>query len=75
MRNSEILTAKELVMTYIKIDKKTDYRFTSEGKLLGFKVGGAWRFRKSEINQWTKEQGAHNTTSVKDTCIGSKNED
>jgi hypothetical protein len=25
-------------------------------KLPGFKVGGSWRFRKSEIDAWIKEQ-------------------
>jgi hypothetical protein len=66
MSNSEILTAKELVMTYIKIDKKTAYRFTFEGRLLDFKVAGAWPFRKSAVYQWTKGQGVNNITSARD---------
>jgi len=27
-----------------------------EKKILGFKAGTAWRFRKSEIDSWIKEQ-------------------
>lgn len=56
MSEDEILTIRELA-SYLKIAEKTAYRFVSEGKIPGFKVGGSWRFRKSEIDQWTKEQG------------------
>lgn len=59
MNNNEILTVKELA-AYLKIAEKTAYRFASDGKIPGFKVGGAWRFRKSEIDQWTKEQSTGN---------------
>jgi len=55
MTDDEILTVKELA-AYLKIAEKTVYRFASEEKIPGFKVGGTWRFRKSEIDQWTKEQ-------------------
>lgn len=53
--NSEIMTMKELA-DYLKIAEKTAYRFALEKKIPGFKVGNAWRFRKSEINEWIKEQ-------------------
>ena len=46
---------KELA-DYLKIAEKTAYRFASEGKVPGFKVGSAWRFRKSEIDRWISEQ-------------------
>ncbi|MEO1987590.1 MAG: helix-turn-helix domain-containing protein [Martelella sp.] len=32
------------------------YRFASEGKILGIKVGRAWRLRKNEIDRWIAEQ-------------------
>ncbi len=44
------------VASYLKLNEKTAYRLTSEGKLPAFKVGGSWRFRKSEIDRWIKEQ-------------------
>ena len=50
MSGDEILTIKELA-SHLKIAEKTTYRFASEGKVLGFKVGGVWRFRKSEIDR------------------------
>ncbi len=54
MTDDEILTVKELA-AYLKIAEKTAYRLAFEGKLPGFKMGGAWRFRKSVIDQWIKD--------------------
>lgn len=55
MPNDDIMTVKE-VADYLKIAEKTAYRFASEGKVPGFKVGSAWRFRKSEIDRWIIKQ-------------------
>ena len=55
MENDDILTIKELSL-YLKLAEKTAYRLTSDGKIPGFKVGGAWRFRKSEIDRWIIKQ-------------------
>lgn len=52
---SDIMTVKDLA-SYLKIAEKTAYRFTLEGKIPGFKVGSAWRFRRSEIDNWIKNQ-------------------
>ncbi len=52
---SDILTIRE-VAEYLKLNEKTTYRLVSEGKIPGFKVGGAWRFRKSDIDHWIGEQ-------------------
>ena len=51
----EILTLKE-VAEYLKLAEKTAYRLAAEGKLPGFKVGGSWRFRKVDIEQWIEEK-------------------
>ena len=40
MPNDDIMTVKELA-DYLKIAEKTAYRFASEGKVPGFKVGSA----------------------------------
>lgn len=53
--DNDIMTMKE-VADYLKLNEKTAYRLTSEGKLPAFKVGGSWRFQKSEIDQWIKDQ-------------------
>ena len=51
----EILTLKE-VAKYLKLAEKTAYRLTAEGRLPGFKVGGSWRFKQSDIEAWIKKQ-------------------
>ena len=53
--NNDIMTVKE-VAEYLKITEKTAYRLTAEGKIPGFKVGGAWRFRRTEIENWIENQ-------------------
>lgn len=51
----DILTIQE-VATYLKLNEKTAYRLASEGKLPGFKVGGSWRFKRVDLEQWIEEQ-------------------
>ena len=53
--NTDIMTIKE-VSEYLKLTEKTAYRLVAEGKIPGFKVGGSWRFRRDEIENWTKEK-------------------
>ncbi len=49
------MTIRE-VAEYLKLTEKTTYRLASEGELPGFKVGGSWRFRRSELDKWIKAQ-------------------
>ncbi len=51
----DILTLKE-VAKYLKLAEKTAYKLAAEGKLPGFKVGGSWRFKQSDIESWITEQ-------------------
>ena len=55
--DTDIMTIRE-VAEYLKLTEKTTYRLVSEGELPGFKVGGSWRFRRSEIEKWIKIQEA-----------------
>lgn len=50
----QILTIKE-VADFLKLTEKTAYRLAAEGKLPGFKVGGSWRFKQSDIDAWIEE--------------------
>jgi len=50
----DILTIQELAI-YLKLNEKTAYQLASEGKLPGFKVGGSWRFKRVDIEQWIEE--------------------
>ena len=54
-----ILTLRE-VADYLKLAEKTAYRLAAEGKLPGFKVGGSWRFRESDISDWIEKQKNQN---------------
>ena len=47
----EILTIDE-VAAYLKAGKRTVYRLAASGKLPAFKLGGTWRFRRSELEHW-----------------------
>ncbi|HAT3864088.1 TPA: helix-turn-helix domain-containing protein [Legionella pneumophila] len=55
--SDEILTIKEMA-AYLKVAEKTIYRLTGSKQLPGFKVGGIWRFKRSEIDVWIKQQEA-----------------
>jgi excisionase family DNA binding protein len=44
------------VAPYLKLTEKTAHRLTAEGKILGFKLSGSWRFRKNEIENFTRSE-------------------
>lgn len=51
----QIMTIQEIA-EYLKLTEKTTYRLASEGKLPGFKVGGSWRFKKVDLEEWIEKQ-------------------
>ncbi|HMN12195.1 MAG TPA: helix-turn-helix domain-containing protein [Bellilinea sp.] len=53
--NGEVLTLKE-VAAYLKVDDRTIYRLAASKKIPAFKVGGTWRFRKADIDEWIEAQ-------------------
>ena len=55
--DSDIMTIRE-VAEYLKLSEKTAYRHAAAGKIPGFKIGGAWRFRRGEIDKWIERQSA-----------------
>mgnify|MGYP001046661603 CR=1 FL=1 len=55
--SSDIMTIKEL-SEYLKLNEKTAYRLAAQGKIPGFKVGGSWRFRRSDIESWINSSAA-----------------
>lgn len=60
---SDIMTIKE-VSEFLKLKEKTAYALAARGDIPGFKVGGSWRFRKSELEKWIKQQEAKADASV-----------
>ncbi len=59
----EILTIDE-VATYLKAGKRTLYRLASSGSIPAFKLGGTWRFRRAELDQWIASQIGEATGSA-----------
>ncbi|HFF6190844.1 MULTISPECIES: helix-turn-helix domain-containing protein [Stenotrophomonas] len=52
--DGEILTLDE-VAAFLKAGKRTVYRFAQNGDIPAFKLGGTWRFRRSELEPWIGE--------------------
>jgi excisionase family DNA binding protein len=53
--SAEILTVRE-VADYLKVTERTVYRLLSEKQIPAFKVGGAWRFRRAQLNEWIEQR-------------------
>jgi excisionase family DNA binding protein len=47
----EIFTLDE-VSAFLKAGKRTVYRLAQNGEIPAFKLGGTWRFRRSELDRW-----------------------
>ncbi|PID38747.1 MAG: DNA-binding protein [Proteobacteria bacterium] len=52
--SEDILTIRE-VAEYLKVTEKTVYGLAQKGKIPGFKVGGQWRFKREDIDQWIED--------------------
>lgn len=62
----EILTIDELA-NYLKAGKRTVYRLAAEGRIPAFKVGGTWRFLRTDIEVWIKQQSTgHSEPTTKE---------
>lgn len=62
--DGEILTLDE-VASYLRAGKRTVYRLTQNGEIPAFKVGGTWRFRRSELDRWTDTNSNRRTLGQK----------
>lgn len=60
----EILTIKQ-VAQYLKVTERTIYRLAASEGIPAFKVGGSWRFRRSDLDDWIagRISGAHTAGS------------
>ena len=61
----EILTLKEL-SEYLKIAEKTLYGYAQKGMVPGIRIGSAWRFRRTDIDQWLEERRRLTESSYKE---------
>ncbi len=51
----EILTLPELA-EYIRVSKSSLYHYSRDGKIPGRKIGRHWRYHKSAIDAWVKNE-------------------
>ena len=42
------------VAEYLKLGKTKIYQYVQHGRIPGYKVGGQWRFHRSEIDDWIR---------------------
>jgi excisionase family DNA binding protein len=57
MAYTPALTVRE-VATLLRVDEKTVYRLAKRRDLPGFKVAGAWRFKRDDIDARIENQKA-----------------
>ena len=50
-QEAEILTIKQ-VAAYLQVTERTVYRLAAADGIPAFKVGGSWRFRRRDLDQW-----------------------
>lgn len=62
-RRPTIMTVKE-VAKYLRMHMTSVYRLAKAGVLPAHRVGGSWRFKKGEIEEWLKNRG--NTPNVEE---------
>jgi PTS system nitrogen regulatory IIA component len=55
MVEEAILTIEE-VAQYLRVSERTVYDWAQKGEIPSGKIGTAWRFKKSEIEQWVNER-------------------
>ena len=63
--DNAIMTIGE-VADYLKVTERTIYRLAAGKQIPAFKVGGSWRFSRSEIDQWIKSQSSMPMEQVDD---------
>ena len=54
----KLITAKELAK-YLQLTEVTIYKYVSEGKIPGKKVGSRWRFEKEKIDDLIKNENSN----------------
>ncbi len=67
MKQIETLTPNEIAKI-LRIHPFTVTRLAREGKIPAFKVGGIWRFRKDQFEEWINTQskaGKHRSKKVR----------
>lgn len=60
---SELLTVEEAA-NYFRVSRFTIYNWVKSGLLRGLKLGGVFRFRSEDIEEFLKSEGSEGKSSV-----------
>ena len=55
MANSEIMTVEE-VAKYLRVSERTVYDWAQRGEIPCGKLGSAWRFQRSQVENWVNQR-------------------
>jgi excisionase family DNA binding protein len=55
--SDDIMTVKEMA-EFLKLTERTIYRLAAENQFPAFKVGGSWRFRRVDVEDWIEAKKA-----------------
>jgi len=64
----QIMTVKE-VAEYLKVNERTVYRMATACTMPAFRIGGSWRFKYAEIENWIQSQ--HNKSDSENSLFES----
>ncbi len=54
--NLKKLMTPEQLSKYLDIKIRTVYSYAQSGQIPGVKIGGQWRFRQDDIDQWIENK-------------------
>lgn len=57
-RHFEPLLDSEQAAAHVKVHKKTLQRYARNGLVVGLRVGKLWRFRLSDLDEWSRGPGS-----------------
>ena len=60
----DVMTVEEMA-SYLKVTERHIYKLLSEQKLPAFKVGGTWRFRRTDLNTWINSELGNTSKGTK----------
>ncbi len=56
MSDKKQLMDIEDLAEYLGLNRSTVYGMAQKGKLPGAKIGGSWRFKPEDVEEWIEEQ-------------------
>ena len=65
------MTVRDVAAT-LNVDEKTIYRLAQRGDLPGFKVAGAWRFQRADLQRWINQRKRRTTSKRNGRRAGQK---